>query len=760
MDVAKPKVASNRNSLYWIGIPLALFILISAVCIWIGLKQNEFTHLSRQLHDASALVVNPLENTVETYAKSLIRMGKRWDADTKKSIVLWHEDALNFYNDMEVFEAIGRVDNQMRILDAVPDSKKFEGINLSSLPKTEQPTLSGIIHLTDGSKGFLIIVPLHVNKKSDGAIIASVNVARLMRQIFESGLNENYGISIYQNETPVFMTGSTTAKSLIVKEQKINLFNTRWTHQIWATDHLLNKLKTGLPHVVLAGGIMAAIAVLIIFYFHSQLRTSFLKTIQAKRESENIAARMQKIIETVHEGFLSFDERGILIDWNPYAEKMLGWSKQEALGKKVYDLVIPSRNRINHKNVIDHYIQTNNVEAFNKEIEFSAIKRDGTEFPVEVVILPLHLNGLYTFHAFIRDITIRKKLESDQARLTSIIDSSDDAILSSDLNAIIMTWNRGAEKLYGYKAEEIIGKSVSIIYPNENKADLVDNLMKVKSGEHIQNHNTTRVDKNGRIIPVSVAITPILGRTGRITGISSITRDMTERNKIEKMKNEFISIVSHELRTPLTSIKGSLGLLYSEKVCDMSDNGKRLIEIANNNCDRLMRLINDILDIEKIEAGKMEFKFENLNLNKLIREAIESNYQFAEKYNVNIDFISEEEFIIKGDYDRLSQVMTNLLSNAILHSPQNETVKIKLARSEGKVRVSVIDNGQGIPLDFQDKIFGKFSQADSSSERKIGGTGLGLNISKAIIEKHGGLISFISSYGRGATFYFEIPIDV
>lgn len=520
-------------------------------------------------------------------------------------------------------------------------------------------------------------------------------------------------------------------------------------------NHLNCQIHPGLPYLALACGSVAAILVLIIFYFHSQSRASTLKIIQAKRESQHMAAHLQKILSTVNEGFISFDEKGVLIDWNPYAEKILGWEKNKVLGKNVYDLVIPKRNHASHKETIKRFIETEEVGLFKREIEFSAIKQDGNEFPVEVVILPLKLDEKYIFYAFIRDITVRKKLEIDQARLTSIIDSSDDAILSSDLNGVIVTWNRGAEKLYGYKAKEAVGKSVELIYPNREQINSI--LEKIKQGHHIQNHNTTRTAKGGKVIPVSVAITPIRDKKGKIIGVSSITRDMTERNKVEKMKNEFLSIVSHELRTPLTSIRGSLGLLASEKICVLTGKAKRLIEIANNNCERLVRLINDILDIEKIEAGKMEFQFKLLDLNKLTQECIEANYQFAAKYNVNIEFFSSSQQMIRGDYDRLTQVITNLLSNAIRYSPQDEVVKIQIIDKGDMVRFSIIDHGPGIPTDFQDKIFGKFTQADSSPTRKISGTGLGLNISKSIIEKHGGTISFISKPGQGATFYFDLP---
>ena len=223
------------------------------------------------------------------------------------------------------------------------------------------------------------------------------------------------------------------------------------------------------------------------------------------------------------------------------------------------------------------------------------------------------------------------------------------------------------------------------------------------------------------------------------------------------MKNEFISTVSHELRTPLTSIRGALGLVANGITGEISAKAKELIDIASNNSIRLINLINDILDIEKIEAGKMEFNIELCNLIPVLEQAVEANSDFARQYSIDVEFeCSMPEVKVKVDKSRTIQVLTNLFSNAVKFSRPNSQVKIAVLKQENKVRVLVTNYAYKIPEEFHDRIFQKFAQADSSNTRQKGGTGLGLNISKAIIERMGGQIDF-SSNDKETTFYFDLP---
>ena len=240
-----------------------------------------------------------------------------------------------------------------------------------------------------------------------------------------------------------------------------------------------------------------------------------------------------------------------------------------------------------------------------------------------------------------------------------------------------------------------------------------------------------------------------------------ILRDITEQEAVDRAKTEFISIVSHELRTPLTSIKGALGLLRGGALKDKPGKTQEVLDIAYKNSERLRRLIDDILDMERIGSGKMDIAPEPMDLALLVRASIQANKGYAAEHGVSfVRSGAHEPVLVNGDGDRLMQVMANLLSNAAKFSEKGGEIRISLSQDpqKGTVRVSVKDNGCGIPEAAQATIFDRFTQADSSSQRKKGGSGLGLGIAKKIVELHGGTIGFVTQENRGTTFFFELEM--
>lgn len=239
-----------------------------------------------------------------------------------------------------------------------------------------------------------------------------------------------------------------------------------------------------------------------------------------------------------------------------------------------------------------------------------------------------------------------------------------------------------------------------------------------------------------------------------------LEREVKERIKAEKIKDEFISVVSHELRTPLTAIQGSIGLIAGGVMGKLTEEGATMVNVALSNCNRLLLLVNDLLDIQKIEQGKIILNCKPVEINQLIRQSLQENKGYSEKLGVHFKF-EEPDFnpTLYIDKQRIAQVMANLLSNAAKFTPKNETVLITVTMQGSEtVRISVIDIGAGIPEDFKTKVFDKFAQADSSSSRSKGGTGLGLSISQSIINNHHGNINFVSEKNKGTTFFFELPL--
>ncbi len=264
--------------------------------------------------------------------------------------------------------------------------------------------------------------------------------------------------------------------------------------------------------------------------------------------------------------------------------------------------------------------------------------------------------------------------------------------------------------------------------------------------------------KNKEIYPQWLNISAIKDQRGRTTNYVGVTWDISELKASQKMKDEFIATVSHELRTPLSSIHGSLGLIAAGAAGRISAQAKNLAQIAYNNSERLVRLINDILDLGKMEADRMQFHLRPLDISSLVTQAVESDQAFATQHDVEL--VIERVLpgaLVVGDSDRLLQVLTNLLSNAIKYSPPESQVRVSVSRDAEMVRVAVTDRGPGIPETFRDKVFRKFAQADASDAREKGGTGLGLSICKLIIDRLGGHIGFRSDPDVATTFYFELP---
>ncbi|NOQ17100.1 MAG: response regulator [Methyloprofundus sp.] len=353
----------------------------------------------------------------------------------------------------------------------------------------------------------------------------------------------------------------------------------------------------------------------------------------------------------------------------------------------------------------------------------------------------------------------KKSSSTHEAHLHALLDNISDAIITIDAQGSVLTVNNAVEHMFGYRPPELLGKNIKMLMPTPH-SEMHDSFLAnfAKTGQkHIigQTREVAALRRNGEVFDVELWVHQL--NYNDETQFMGIIRDISERKHVDKIKTEFISTVSHELRTPLTSIKGSLGLLKSGVLGKVPEKANRMIELAHNNTERLINLVNDILDVEKIQAGKIELKLENVNLTDLVKQCIASNESYAASCQVSLHLADNlPDFQVFADNQRLQQVMANLISNAAKFSPENGRVAIDIKKHGQQIRVSVSDHGVGIPEEYRNKIFQKFSQVDSTDTRQKGGTGLGLNITKAIIEHHGGHIDYTTEEGKGSTFFFEL----
>ena len=390
-------------------------------------------------------------------------------------------------------------------------------------------------------------------------------------------------------------------------------------------------------------------------------------------------------------------------------------------------------------------------------------------------------DGSTLWNGYIQDITEEKlaalKLQDINALREAIFDAASIAIISTDELGLIKTFNRGAEVMLGYVAAEVVDILTPAVFHLTEEVvaraavlskEFVTHIepgfdvfvTKAREGDEDENE-WTYVRKNGSHMPVVLSVSALRGANGDITGYLGLARDISEIKRIDRMKSEFISTVSHELRTPLTAISGALGIIVNGAAGVMPDTAIKMLNIAHKNSLRLIHLVNDLLDMEKLVAGKMHFELKAQALVPIVMQSIEANAAYATQYNVQFALNNHvrEDLRVNVDAQRLQQVLANFLSNAAKFSPSDSTIVLCVETIYNIVRVSVVDEGPGIPDEFRTRIFQKFSQADSSDTRQKGGTGLGLAICKEIIERMGGKIGFTSELGRGSQFYFDLPSE-
>jgi PAS domain S-box-containing protein len=394
-----------------------------------------------------------------------------------------------------------------------------------------------------------------------------------------------------------------------------------------------------------------------------------------------------------------------------------------------------------------------------------------------------------------RDVTQRHGLDLIPRRLAAIVDSSDDAIIGKDLNGIISSWNQGAERIFGYSAEEMIGTSIMRLIPLERQGEEEEILSCLRRGERFEHFETVRTTKEGRHLHVSLTISPIKDSNGRVVGASKIARDITDRKLSEEalreaqkvaktanadrqrlleseraarseaerasyMKDEFLATLSHELRTRLNAVLGwATALRAAHFPTEELEQGLETIE---RNARVQSQIIEDLLDMSRIISGKVRLDVQHVDLPTVVAAAIDTVRHSASAKGVRLETIIDPlNASVRGDPNRLQQVFWNLLSNAIKFTSRGGRVQILLERVDSHLEVSVIDTGEGISPEFLPYVFDRFRQADASTTRRHGGLGLGLAIVKQLVELHGGSVGVKSpGTGKGASFIVSLPLTI
>jgi PAS domain S-box-containing protein len=584
------------------------------------------------------------------------------------------------------------------------------------------------------------------------------------------------------------------------------------------------------------------------------------------RVSEN---RYRRLFEASKDGILMVDPRTrTIIDANPFMTELLGFTREQLLGQEFWQIGL-FKDRETNLEALRELQEKGNIRYETVPIH----TKNGQRREVEFVSNLYQANGHKIIQCNIRDITERKRAEEALLHLAAIVESSDDAILGKNLEGIITSWNAAAERMYGYRAEEMVGQPVTLLFVPDRQDEFSQIMAHIRRGERVDHYETTRVRKDGTFLTVSVTVSPIKDSTGTIIGASAIARDITEHRRLEakfrrlfdsnligvfvsdfagtfldandtfldllgytreevlagtirrdaltpsefhylsqeavnalqetgasgtyeteylhksgrripvlvavtrieqtetcmgfvldisaskelvKRKDEFISMASHELKTPVTSLKGFLGLLQRRLTLQRDEKALHYLARMDAQVTKLTKLINDLLDLSKMQTGQLDYREERFDLDELVQEIVETVQETTQTHHLLLEGQTQAE--VSGDRDRIGQVLINLLNNAIKYSPQGDRVLVRVAISQNKALVSVQDFGIGIAKEHQHKIFERFYQVTDAEEKTYPGLGIGLYISYEIVKRHSGQMWVESKKGEGASFYFTLPL--
>jgi PAS domain S-box-containing protein len=464
------------------------------------------------------------------------------------------------------------------------------------------------------------------------------------------------------------------------------------------------------------------------------------------------------IINSCSDAIVTKSLDGTIRSWNPGAQRIFGYTAEEVVGKAI-TLLFPDDRineelaiiaRIKRGEIVDHY------ETVRKH-------KDGRLIDISLTISPIWDEHRQIIGAskIARDITEQKRLERTSQHMSAVVSSSNDAIITKTLDGIITSWNPSAQRIFEYTPEEAIGKSVTILFPPDHINEEMEIIARIRRGERIDHYETERLAKSGRIVPISLTVSPILDVHGKIIGVSKIARDITAQKEYEQHLirqadelEQFAYVASHDLREPLRKVAVYTDMLVNRYIDSAESEAKKCAHNIVDAVSRMQRLITDLLAYSK--ANRSDMSFDPVDLNRVAAEVLDNLEVLIREKQVKITLGHLPDKLWASSF-QMHQLFQNLIANAIkFHGPSAPEISVTAKTENGHVLVSVQDNGIGIDSQYRERIFRVFQRLHPVQQYP--GTGIGLAICKKIVERHGGKIWVESEPNKGSTFCFSLPL--